>query len=124
VNLTNPALLLYREELPAERTSRNYYLQIITHLQSYKAAFCDDRVWAILSVKLGNILQIVSTNVCQQLLVLISLYIYILKLLEIKPSLTTIVQDILFSFSLQLRHVSAHINGHLQAICIILNIKN
>ncbi|XP_033610217.1 protein timeless homolog [Cryptotermes secundus] len=60
VNLTNPALLLYREELPAEKTSRNYYLQIITHLQSYKAAFCDDRVWALLSVKLGDILKIDS----------------------------------------------------------------
>ncbi|XP_069688768.1 protein timeless homolog [Periplaneta americana] len=60
VNLTNPALLLYREELPAEKTSRNYYLQIITNLQSYKEAFCDDTVWAILSKKLGDILQIDS----------------------------------------------------------------
>jgi len=60
VNLTNPALLLYREELPAEKTSRNYYLQIITHLQSYKEAFCDHTVWALLSKKLGCILQIDS----------------------------------------------------------------
>lgn len=63
MNLTNPALLLYREELPAEKTSRNYYLQIITHLQSYKEAFCDHTVWALLSKKLGCILQIVSINV-------------------------------------------------------------
>jgi hypothetical protein len=42
----------------------------------------------------------------------------------INPSLATIVQDILFSFSLQSRHVSAHIKGHLQAIPTILNIKN
>lgn len=63
MNLTNPALLLYREELPAEKTSRNYYLQIITHLQSYKEAFCDHTVWALLSKKLGYILQIVSINV-------------------------------------------------------------
>lgn len=77
VNLTNPPLLLYREELPAEKTSRNYYLQIITHLQSYKAAFCDDRVWALLSVKLGDILKIVSMNVRQQVVILISLCILI-----------------------------------------------
>jgi hypothetical protein len=43
--------------------------------------------------------------------------------LEIKPSLATIVQDTLFSFSLQ-SQVSAHINDHLQAISTILNIKN
>ncbi|KAJ9574819.1 hypothetical protein L9F63_008018, partial [Diploptera punctata] len=60
VNLTNPALLLYREELPAEKTSRNYYLQIINHLQSYKEAFCDNTIWAILSKKLGDLLQIDS----------------------------------------------------------------
>lgn len=60
VNLTNPALLLYREELPAEKTSRNYYLQIISQLQSYKEAFNEEGIWAILSKKLSEILQIVS----------------------------------------------------------------
>ncbi|PSN55765.1 Protein timeless [Blattella germanica] len=60
VNLTNPALLLYREELPAEKTSRNFYLQIISHLQSYKEAFCDDHVWAVLSKRLKDILEIDS----------------------------------------------------------------
>lgn len=55
-----PALVLYREELPAEKTSRNYYLQIITHLQSYKIAFCDVTIWAIFSRKLEDILKIVS----------------------------------------------------------------
>lgn len=58
VNLTNPALLLYREELPAEKTSRNYYLQIISQLQSYKEAFNEEGVWAILSKKLSDILKI------------------------------------------------------------------
>lgn len=72
MNLTNPALLLYREELPAEKTSRKCYLQIITHLQSYKDAFCDATVWAIISKKLGDILQIVSTNIYHCLFILIS----------------------------------------------------
>ncbi|KDR17447.1 Timeless-like protein, partial [Zootermopsis nevadensis] len=58
VNLMTPALVLYREELPAEKTSRNYYLQIITHLQSYKIAFCDVTIWAIFSRKLEDILKI------------------------------------------------------------------
>lgn len=62
MNLTNPALLLYREELPAEKTSRNYYLQIISQLQSYKEAFNEEGIWAILSKKLSEILQIVSRN--------------------------------------------------------------
>lgn len=60
VNLTNPALLLYREELPAEKTSRKYYLQIISQLQSYKEAFNEEGIWAILSKKLSDILQIDS----------------------------------------------------------------
>nr|CAD7457158.1 unnamed protein product [Timema tahoe] len=58
LNLTNPALLLYREELPADKTSRNFYLQIISHLQMYKEAMSDTAVWAIFSKKLGEILQI------------------------------------------------------------------
>ena len=31
VNLTNPELLLFKEELPEEKKSRNFYLQIQGH---------------------------------------------------------------------------------------------
>ncbi|XP_046963189.1 protein timeless homolog [Vanessa cardui] len=59
VNLTNPALLLYREEVPAERTARHNYLQILTHLQSYKEeAFTKVETWQVFSKKLAKILEI------------------------------------------------------------------
>ncbi len=33
VNLTNPELLLFREELPEDKVMRNYYLQLQSHRQ-------------------------------------------------------------------------------------------
>nr|CAI5848023.1 unnamed protein product [Callosobruchus analis] len=61
VNLTTPALILYEEELPTDKTARNHYLQIEEHLQLYKEAFVDNDVWAVLSTKLSTILEIVSS---------------------------------------------------------------
>ncbi|XP_018561954.1 protein timeless homolog [Anoplophora glabripennis] len=58
VNLTTPALILWNEELPTEKTVRNHYLQIEEHLQSYKEAFADEGVWAVLSTRLSKILEI------------------------------------------------------------------
>ncbi|XP_045765295.1 protein timeless homolog isoform X2 [Maniola jurtina] len=59
VNLTNPALLLYREEVPAERSARHNYLQILSHLQSYKEeAFTKVETWQVFSKKLAKILEI------------------------------------------------------------------
>ncbi|XP_046407332.1 protein timeless homolog [Ischnura elegans] len=58
VNLTNPVLVLFREELPEDKTTRNYYLKMIGHLQAYKEAFVDETVWTILGKKLGDILQV------------------------------------------------------------------
>lgn len=58
VNLTNPALLLYREEVPTERTARHNYLQILTHLQAYKEeAFSKVDIWNVFSQKLAKILE-------------------------------------------------------------------
>ncbi|XP_050343206.1 protein timeless homolog [Nymphalis io] len=59
VNLTNPALLLYREEVPVDRTARHNYLQILTHLQSYKEeAFTKVETWQVFARKLAKILEI------------------------------------------------------------------
>lgn len=58
VNLTTPALILWNEEVPTEKLTRKHYLQIEEHLQSYKQAFADDSVWAILSTKLSKILEL------------------------------------------------------------------
>ncbi|CAG4919471.1 unnamed protein product [Colias eurytheme] len=59
VNLTNPALLLFREEVPVERTARHNYLQILSHLQSYKEeAFSKVENWQVFAKKLTKILEI------------------------------------------------------------------
>ncbi|XP_063824228.1 protein timeless homolog isoform X1 [Ostrinia nubilalis] len=61
VNLTNPALLLYREEVPTERTARHNYLLILLHLQSYKEeAFTKVDTWNVFAKKLAKVLEIDS----------------------------------------------------------------
>lgn len=62
INLTSPALLIYNEQMPMEKTMRNFYLQIISHLQSYKVALADDQIWTIVNNRLTNIFSIVSFN--------------------------------------------------------------
>ncbi|CAH1127073.1 unnamed protein product [Ceutorhynchus assimilis] len=58
VNLTTPALMLWSEQLPTEKTVRHFYLQVEDHLQNYKEAFADEAVWAVLSTRLSKILEI------------------------------------------------------------------
>lgn len=36
VNLTQPAKLCFHNEIPEDKTTRNYYIEIESHLQSYK----------------------------------------------------------------------------------------
>lgn len=62
INLTSPALLIYNEQIPMDKTMRNFYLQIISHLQSYKIALADDQIWTIVNKRLTNIFSIVSLN--------------------------------------------------------------
>lgn len=59
VNLTTPALLLYNEDIPTEKASRQYYLSIVQSLQSFKQAFADMNLWTVLSEKLTSLLALV-----------------------------------------------------------------
>lgn len=60
VNLTNPTLLLYREELPKDGPGRRNFLELTEILQCYKAAFSLQPVWAALGKRLQKVLEIVS----------------------------------------------------------------
>lgn len=60
VNLTTPALLIYNEQLPVEKQPRQYYLQMLLHLQKYKKAFTDVEVWKIIVNKLAEVIQAVK----------------------------------------------------------------
>ena len=55
-NLTNPSLLLFNEELPTDPVVRNYYMQHVSHLQSYKPIFSSDKLWTVLTDKLKLLL--------------------------------------------------------------------
>ncbi|VVC29572.1 Hypothetical protein CINCED_3A024542 [Cinara cedri] len=57
VNLTTPALLIYNEQLPADKVPRQYYLQLELHLQKYKRAFTNIKVWKIIANKLAEVIQ-------------------------------------------------------------------
>jgi len=57
VNLTNPELLLFKEEIPEDKETRNFYLQIQIQRQDYKEAFVDQELWTVLSKTLGALLK-------------------------------------------------------------------
>ncbi|VVC99333.1 unnamed protein product [Leptidea sinapis] len=59
VNLTTPALLLYREEVPTDRSARHNYLHVLSHLQSYKEeSFTKVDTWQVFAKKLTKVLEI------------------------------------------------------------------
>lgn len=68
VNLTTPALLLYNEQPPLEKTPRQYYLQMVLHLQKYKRAFTDINVWKNIVDKLAEVIQAVRQIVFTHIL--------------------------------------------------------
>ncbi|KAI4503294.1 hypothetical protein M0802_001516 [Mischocyttarus mexicanus] len=58
INLTSPALLIFNDKIPMEKTMRSFYLQIISYLQSYKIALADDEIWKIVNNRLTAIFSI------------------------------------------------------------------
>ncbi|XP_032684190.1 protein timeless homolog isoform X2 [Odontomachus brunneus] len=62
INLTSPAFVIYNEQVPTEKTMRNFYQQIISYLHEYKAALTDDSVWLAVAGRLGNLLSIDTTE--------------------------------------------------------------
>ncbi|KAI0224465.1 hypothetical protein LSAT2_024533 [Lamellibrachia satsuma] len=58
VNLTQPAVLCFQNHIPEDKTNRNYFLEIESHLQSYKEVFVDEAFFAIITKKLGDLLKL------------------------------------------------------------------
>ncbi|UYV81225.1 TIMELESS [Cordylochernes scorpioides] len=57
VNLTTPPLLIYKEEIPTDKASRNHYLEMLAHVQAYKKAFTDAQLWVVITSKLATLLK-------------------------------------------------------------------
>jgi hypothetical protein len=51
VNLTNPELLLFKEELPEDKETRNYYLQIQVQFSNL---FCF-YIWSVMWIPVSRI---------------------------------------------------------------------
>ena len=59
VNLTQPAELCFGNKVPEDKTTRNYYLEVLSHLQAYKQAFADEELMIVLAKKLKKLLDMV-----------------------------------------------------------------
>lgn len=72
VNLTNPTLLFFREDLPKDGAGRRTYLDLIEISHTYKEAFAmSSAVWSTLAARLEKILDIeVGVRMEEQSLVL------------------------------------------------------
>ncbi|KAL1505671.1 hypothetical protein ABEB36_005177 [Hypothenemus hampei] len=101
VNLTTPAMILWNDDVPTEKTARNLYLQIEDHLKNYKEAFVDETVWAVLSTRLSKILEIEPVQrgnenslIIERILILIRNVLYVpADLMERRPDNDASVHD-------------------------------
>ncbi|GFN94793.1 protein timeless homolog [Plakobranchus ocellatus] len=57
VNLTQPVISCFNNEIPDEKTLRNNCLEVEGYLQDYKEAFIDEELFGILAAKIQNILK-------------------------------------------------------------------
>ncbi|CAD5116385.1 DgyrCDS5281 [Dimorphilus gyrociliatus] len=58
VNLTQPAVSCFDNEVPTHKTVLKYYIEVQSHLNRYKESFCDEAVMAILSETLQDIISL------------------------------------------------------------------
>ncbi|KAL8620146.1 hypothetical protein ACOMHN_048090 [Nucella lapillus] len=58
VNLTQPVLVCFNNQLPDEKVLRQYCLEIESHLQQYKEAFVDEELFSVLSKKMTELLEL------------------------------------------------------------------
>ena len=61
VNLTQPAFLCW-QHVPEDKERRQCYIEVEGLLQNYKQAFADEALFASLTKKLGDLLQLVSKS--------------------------------------------------------------
>ncbi|XP_012938690.1 protein timeless homolog [Aplysia californica] len=57
VNLTQPVITCFNNQIPDEKTLRNYCLEVESHLQDAKEAFADEELFGVLTEKVKDILK-------------------------------------------------------------------
>ncbi|XP_033732500.1 protein timeless homolog isoform X2 [Pecten maximus] len=58
VNLTQPAIICFKNAIPADKTMYNYYLEVEAELQGYKEVFVDEDFFSTLTERLGQLLKL------------------------------------------------------------------
>ncbi|XP_060068073.1 protein timeless homolog [Ylistrum balloti] len=58
VNLTQPAIICFKNAVPADKTMYNYYLEVEAELQGYKEVFVDEDFFSTLTERLGQLLKL------------------------------------------------------------------
>lgn len=85
VNLTNPALLFFRSELPKDHAGRRTYLDLIEISHSYKEAFAkSSEIWSTMAARLQKIMEIdVALRSEEQTLVLERILVLVRNVLQV-----------------------------------------
>ncbi|XP_021358144.1 protein timeless homolog [Mizuhopecten yessoensis] len=58
VNLTQPAIICFKNAIPVDKTMYNYYLEVEAELQGYKEVFVDEDFFSTLTERLGELLKL------------------------------------------------------------------
>ncbi|XP_012535516.2 protein timeless homolog isoform X2 [Monomorium pharaonis] len=107
INLTSSAFVIYNEQIPTEKTTYSLYQQIVSYLQEYKAALTDENVWLIVAGRLGNLLNIDSTERDEENeLTIERILVFIRNVLQVPPNDNdkradddaTVHDEVLFAF--------------------------
>ncbi|XP_071645976.1 protein timeless homolog [Temnothorax longispinosus] len=107
INLTSSAFVIYNEQIPTEKTTYSLYQQIVSYLQEYKAALTDENVWVAVAGRLGNLLNIDSTERGEENeLTIERILVFIRNVLQVPPNDNdkradndaTVHDEILFAF--------------------------
>ncbi|XP_012062583.1 PREDICTED: protein timeless homolog [Atta cephalotes] len=124
INLTSSAFVIYNEQIPAEKTMRSFYLQIVTYLQEYKAALTDENVWLAVAGRLGTLFNIDNKEREEENeLTIERILAFIRNVLQVPPNDNdkradndaTVHDELLFAF---------HASGIVDIILFIVSNKN
>lgn len=86
INLTSSALMFYNEELPTEKVTRTLYQEIVSHLQGYKIALTEEKIWITVRDHLGKLLSIDTSERGEENEIIIErILTFIRNVLQIPP---------------------------------------
>ncbi|XP_025075247.1 protein timeless homolog [Pogonomyrmex barbatus] len=87
INLTSSAFVIYDERIPTDKITYSFYQQLVVYLQDYKAALTDENVWLAIAGRLGNLLNVDSTERGEEdELTIERILVFIRNVLQVPPN--------------------------------------